>query len=636
MLNLKEFRQSAKGLPDLLPYAGLIAPGIVLCKDGSLLAGWEYRGLDVASSMPEDLAFLSQRVNDAFMSLGSGWMLHVDAIRKPEAAYQPRGAFPDAVSLAIDEERRDLFSRRQCLCTVTTLCVTFKPDFGFGGDALSRMSGAEISTLSALEKSLSTFQTVLNALEDGLATVFEKGFQRLSDYTDGGEIFSSLLSHLQHLSTGVEQPLRVPGTPMYLDAVIGGAELIGGLSPKIDSQWIGALSLDGLPQKSWPAMLDVLGTMGFPCRFSTRFICLDQLEALKAIDVYRRSWSQKVVRFLDTFLNTANPQVNRDAARMVEDAEQAKDLVQSGTVGAGYITSSIILLDTNQEMLLEHCRDTRKLLQGLGFGCRIEQINALEAWLGSLPGNSVANVRRPIVNTMNLADLLPLTAAWSGLEHNPNPLYPEHSPALIRCLTDGTTPFWLTPSASDLGHTLIVGPPGSGKSTLLGLMVAQFFRYERAQVFAFDKGRSMFALCEGMGGKFYDVGKDLAELPCSAASEGRVFLDADQGLYVCRKGKPELISDSGNSQPIKMATVMPGGVIDKPTCSPGHTPAIYVAPTIFSAGSTSPPLASVQAWATNESDTQWRVQLRVLRGDGKGWVTPPANYGRVMALAVCE
>ena len=36
---IKDYRSQAKGLPDLLPYAALIAPGVVLGKDGSFLAG---------------------------------------------------------------------------------------------------------------------------------------------------------------------------------------------------------------------------------------------------------------------------------------------------------------------------------------------------------------------------------------------------------------------------------------------------------------------------------------------------------------------------------------------------------------------------------------------------------------------
>ena len=46
MLDLKGFRSKATGLPDLLTYAALIDPGIVLQKDGSFLAAWEMRGPD--------------------------------------------------------------------------------------------------------------------------------------------------------------------------------------------------------------------------------------------------------------------------------------------------------------------------------------------------------------------------------------------------------------------------------------------------------------------------------------------------------------------------------------------------------------------------------------------------------------
>ena len=46
MLALSDFRTKAKGLPDLLTYAGLIDPDIILQKDGSfLLTDWAYMAL---------------------------------------------------------------------------------------------------------------------------------------------------------------------------------------------------------------------------------------------------------------------------------------------------------------------------------------------------------------------------------------------------------------------------------------------------------------------------------------------------------------------------------------------------------------------------------------------------------------
>src|SRR5204863_151866 len=100
-------------------------------------------------------------------------------------------------------------------------------------------------------------------------------------------------------------------------------------------------------------------------------------------------------------------------------------------------------------------------------------------------------VRRPMLHTLNLADLLPLTSIWPGLECNPCPAYPKGSPSLLYAATAGATPFRLNLHVSDVGHTLILGPTGSGKSTLVGLLMAQFFRYPGAQVFLFEIGHLM-------------------------------------------------------------------------------------------------------------------------------------------------
>jgi len=59
---------------------------------------------------------------------------------------------------------------------------------------------------------------------------------------------------------------------------------------------------------------------------------------------------------------------------------------------------------------------------------------------------------------------------------------------------------------------LIVGPPGAGKSTLLGLITAQWFRYANAQVFAFDKGYSLYVLTRAAKGEFYDIGGEMTHL----------------------------------------------------------------------------------------------------------------------------
>ncbi len=100
MLDLKGFRVNHRGLPDLIPYMALVDDGVVANKDCSLTAAWEFRGNDTASSTIEELDFVAAQVNQALLLLGTGWMIHVDAVRRPSTSYPPAGRshFPDRVS----------------------------------------------------------------------------------------------------------------------------------------------------------------------------------------------------------------------------------------------------------------------------------------------------------------------------------------------------------------------------------------------------------------------------------------------------------------------------------------------------------------------------------------------------------
>lgn len=508
MLNLKDYRSRAKGLPDLLPYAALIAPGIILNKDGSLLAAWRVRGKDTASSTYSELAWVTGQANEALRQLGNGWMLHMNATREPSRAYPPydSGHFPDAITRMIDNERREFFGADWCYSTNAVLTLTYKADLQAARIA-KQTHGIDVDLFG---KNLEHFQVGLRQVEDTLASVLWMERLEERDNEEHGETYvqSDLLSHLHRCLTGVNQPVRAPQVPMYLDAILGQEDLVmEGTTPILGGKHIAVVSLNGFPLESWPSMLSRLDGLPLSYRFSIRFIFLDQWDAVKEINKYRKGWQQAMTTFLDKISNKSNPRINRDASNMNEDAEQAEQEVRSGSVGAGFFTASVILMDEDKNVLDEQSREVRRHLQSIGFVARIETINALEAWLGSHPGNGFADVRRPLMNTLNLADLLPLSSVWTGHQHCPCPFYPAASRCLAVLTTDGSTPYRLNLHEGDLGHTLILGPTGSGKSTLLSLIAAQFRAYENASIFAFDKGYSMFALAEGSGGDHYDIGR---------------------------------------------------------------------------------------------------------------------------------
>ena len=177
------------------------------------------------------------------------------------------------------------------------------------------------------------------------------------------------------------------------------------------------------------------------------------------------------------------------------------------TIGEAYVTATLTVWDADPRTADEKLRLVEKVIQGRDFTCIVETVNAIEAWLGSLPGHTYANVRQPPISTLNLAHMIPLSAVWAGPERD------EHlgAPPLFVAKTEGSTPFRFSLHVGDVGHTLIIGPTGAGKSVLLALMALQFRRYAGSQVFAFDFGGSIRAAAIAMGGDWHDLGGALSD-----------------------------------------------------------------------------------------------------------------------------
>ena len=76
MLNLAEYRQRPALLADWLPWAGLVAPGVVLNKDGSFQRTFQFRGPDLDSATQGELIATSARQNNALRRTGSGWAFY--------------------------------------------------------------------------------------------------------------------------------------------------------------------------------------------------------------------------------------------------------------------------------------------------------------------------------------------------------------------------------------------------------------------------------------------------------------------------------------------------------------------------------------------------------------------------------
>lgn len=502
-LKLKQHRSVDDGLADLLNYSAVVDDGVIVCKNGSFMAAWTYRGNDNASSTPEERNDVSSRINQALATLGSGWMIHVDAIRRQSSGYPAKEAshFGDYVTEAIDQERRNLF---ESLSTMYEgqfiITATYLPPIRAERKFVEMMFDDDDETPNdtvGTYNLIAYFKQQCESIESRLSLALKPTRLRSKQITtESGQSLThdDFLSFIQFCITGIEQPIVLPNNPIYLDALIGGQEMWKGVIPRVGRKYIQIVTIDGLPLESSPGILSALAEIPAEYRWSSRFIFMDSHEAIKHLGNYRKKWNQKVRGFFDQVFNTGSGQINQDAKAMVDDADDALAEINSGLVAFGYFTSLIVLMDEDRQQLDLIARQVEKNIQRLGFGARIETINTLDAFLGSLPGHGVENVRRPLVNTLNLADMIPTSSIWTGEDKAPCPFYPKDAPPLMRCVTDGATPFRLNLHVRDLGHTIIFGPTGAGKSTKLAILAAQFRRYKGMTIYAFDKGQSLFPL----------------------------------------------------------------------------------------------------------------------------------------------
>ena len=510
MLNLAEYRKHPASLADFLPWAALVAEGVVLNKDGSFQRTARFRGPDLDSATPAELVGVTARLNNALRRLGSGWAIFVEAQRIAAKTY-PRSSFPDAASALVDLERQDAFEEAgahfESRYFLTFVWLPPAEDasriegFLYEGRAQTGVDPWEL-----LRGFVDRTNRVLQLVE---------GFMPEVEWLDDGET----LSYLHSTISTRQQRVRVPETPMHLDVLLADESLAGGLEPRLGNRHLRTLTVVGFPTATHPGILDELNRLAFPYRWSTRAILIDKTEAVKLLTKIRRQWFAKrksiaaIVK--EVMTNEASTLVNSDAANKAADADLALQELGSNDVGEAYVTATVTVWDEFAPIAAEKLRLVEKVIQGRDFTCMPEGVNAIEAWLGSLPGHAYANVRQPPVSTLNLAHMIPLSAVWAG------PGTDEHfkAPPLFFGKTEGSTPFRFSLHVGDVGHTLIVGPTGAGKSVLLSLMAMQFRRYRHNQIFAFDFGGSIRTAALACGGDWHDLGGSL-----SAGSEHSVSL----------------------------------------------------------------------------------------------------------------
>ncbi len=502
MIDLREYRQSAAGLEDYVPWCVMIEDGIILNHDGSLQQSFRYRGPDMDSSTEDELVVTVARLNNCLRRIGGNWCIQTEARRERSQVY-PARRFPDVCTALIDSERMACFADSgnyfESVYYFTLLYLPPKDKYDKFGKLFIDEKEVTDSEHDRVEMNLRQFKTEVQRVYQLFAEVMPECHALNAEET---------LTYLHSCVSPKYHTVKPAACYEFLNNALIDTPLHGGLHPKLGDYHLGILSINGFPPQSTPGILDALNRLGFEYRWVTRYLPADKVTARTEIENYRRQWfaSRKSIwtQLKEALTRSESAMVDTDALERYDDAQEALRELSDDLVSFGKYTQVLVVMDKSREKVDAMVRQLEKTINARGFTTIHETTNAVNAWMSSIPCMPRNNIRKYYMSSLNLAHMFPLSAVWAGEAWNRH----LDAPPLMRCQTSGSTPFRFNLHVGDVGHTMVVGITGSGKSVFLNTVEAQFRGYKDAQVYIFDKGGSSRALTAGVGGTFYDLGNE--------------------------------------------------------------------------------------------------------------------------------
>lgn len=523
-------RRSAASFNEVLPWFGMISDSIVLCHDGSLIAGFSYEGADIEGVVDEDINSRIDLLQTAMRQLSDRITLWSVQERRFETTY-PDAQIPGTVARLIDDEwaakctefpNARLSHRVYLGYSFPTKTEAFfeqvrgemeqSPNAITAlGTVLKRRLGSKSAIASVygqLGEMVEDFEGILGSFANIVVTSL--GFDRLI----GADLLGDLYSRANLASP--PGPVSVPDRPVYLNTLLPADDMVRQndlleFKGPAKNVYCAALSTTGMPAEAYSIHIDQM--LALPCEYvlvqTFRFI--DRYLAEKAIQdaesFYRTEVKSAAVRMFERITGIESEKVNTGNLALAQDAQDALVELTAGDVSYGYFNMTILALGNTARDANRSADVIASTLRAGGYTITRERQGLMSAFLGSLPGNSKAQLRKYLASSANIADLAPIRTISRG--ENRHALFTKvlgrEVPAHVRFMTPYGVPYDFNTHAQDLGHTVVIGGSGSGKSTVMALLTAQFQKFYPCQCFTFDKDHSMALLTTLLGGTCIDM-----------------------------------------------------------------------------------------------------------------------------------
>jgi len=484
------------GFCDLLGYIQLVEEHIVAHQDGGVSFHFRYSPPDLSIQGDPQVDYVADLIARAINLLGDGYLIETNVISVPVSPPETMADNVETATQWIINERKAQFETASFYESQYVLSISaFK-----NNDVEKKLTRLAVEQTTKKSPSFSDELQVIKASVNEVISVLESAFRIRPLCAD------ETVQLLAQCITGQPSTLRADPALM-LKYQLAADDFCGGMNPALGAQSIKAIAIDSLPSQSYPTVWQSLTRLPIPYRWSLRFVPFSTATASKHLKRFERSWSSKAIGLMGVLKESLGqvPKLERYAEANAESLREAQALNNSGQVRYGLFNSTLILMHHDRDYLETVSQELVNHIRQLSAGARIEDINAADSYLGSLPGHGDYNLRHGLVDSRFISHIFPQTCTYPGQATHPCPYYGKNAPPLITASTLGNRPFLFNLHVGDVGHTAVLGPTGSGKSTLIALMIAMHRRYEGSRVMVLDKDQSQRGIIQALNGGYINL-----------------------------------------------------------------------------------------------------------------------------------
>lgn len=487
---------------DALPYQELYEDGTVLTKDWGLMKCWHitYSDVSISATLADEVAnnvalhYQRKSIPQKDLKMAYWFVVHrmpLNLTIDPQFSGEENMVGAD---LEIERYRNNLFcDNKKNIKNIAYACCKVQIKFDVDGitDKSYREACQVFSEFESMFKVIGARGIALSCT----SPVAEDNIMTFLKYSCGSEFkgFKCPTKGMADLSDFLSTKTIDKGKPMLLG-----------------DDYVQILTINDFPSETYSCILFDLLTLPFQFKWTTRWIPYSNKESQDKAKKMRQKFRSNIksMRALMYEQSTGNESEDINTQATV-DTEAMEEVLISLSHGEslGQMTSVITVTDKDLESLRNKVSKIKETLSYSGFDAIEESIlSNYDAWKSSLPGESIAGRRRPLITASNLSHIIPFTDVYHGYQTNKylKRLCGLGHPMLLGKLPTKETYFLnLNGYDDDVGHTFIVGMTGGGKSILLSLIGSQWSRYPKSRVILFDKDMSFKRICERTGGAIY-------------------------------------------------------------------------------------------------------------------------------------